>query len=146
MRDFKRYEQGDKQSAAELNRLANELARLGKIAAVPPLKIRSDGTGLTFYSDDEDFWALIDKSTSAGGTNNSAVSYGFQEVFPVGDGTFTIRNGGRRGYTDSNPAYEVNGNAVAFQVVLMRFGSRGEYLFSSCCGTQSLSSSSSSGG
>jgi hypothetical protein len=93
----------------------------------------------------QSFWAVIQSKGEASSSSSSssgpettgccqADPYGWQEIQPVGDGTWELLEGGRAGTPDLNPGYELNGNCIEVgSIVRIRPGYESEFLFDQCC-------------
>lgn len=116
------FQPGSQISANALQRLAAEVMRQGKITAQYPLEASDSGAGINLRLVEREFYAIV--------TDVDGLAHAWQEIQPVGDGTWSIYDEGRVGTLDENPAYESNGNAVAVDtVVYLRPGSFTEYVF-----------------
>lgn len=122
-------------SASETNRLWNELERSRNLSVAAPLELHDSATGPMIRWNETTIRAVINFVEGGGGSSSASSSglgtaYGWEEISPFGDGTWTFTPEGRYGTPITNPAYEANGEPVDVGTfVLLHPGFNGEYIF-----------------
>lgn len=135
MRQIQSVHPGKAISATDFNNLLSEVKAMANLSTEPPLEIVQGQLRLVPQS----FWAVIQsKGEASSGPETvgccQADRFGWQEIQPVGDGTWELLDGGRAGTPDLNPGYELNGNCIDVgSIVRIRPGYESEFLFDQCC-------------
>jgi hypothetical protein len=99
------FRPGERLSAAELNAIRRELARLGNISFVPPIAGMIEGVGVgIWYTGAPDLYVKL-TSGGAGG------KYAWTRQVEVTGGGWANAPGSPSGTTAADPAWEINSNA-----------------------------------
>lgn len=115
------FKPGEHLSAAKLNDLADQVARLGNLSVSPPLQLTHGPYGWAMAWDDGAFWATVTANSTPGSPGPAHVvrqiaftASGFEQVQPVREVTAT----------------EVNGQVAADGSVVRVWLSDGRWVFS----------------
>src|SRR5437868_6478610 len=110
MRQIDSVHSGKPISAKDFNNLLAQVQALSSFATEPPLEYVLGMLRLVPQS----FWAVVKSKGHASSSSSSssgpvttgccqADPYGWQEIQPLGDGTWELLDGGRAGTPDLNP-------------------------------------------
>ena len=99
------FRAGQTLGAAVLNEIVDELERLGKVYAEPPLVFANDASGIRFAVNAGETWWVKLTSVGTGG------KYAWARQRGVTGGTWAAHPGGQTGTTTTDPAVETTGKA-----------------------------------
>lgn len=126
---------GQRPSASAWNKLTDEVENLTRLNVEPPLELEAAHGSYSLRFIEQEIWAKITGNDE--GDNSEAdppiIAYSWEQVYPVGDGTYEVLDGGLEGEVDPAllaPAYERNNTAVPDDTIVRLYpGTDGEFLF-----------------
>lgn len=121
------FHPGHDLKASEINKIVREVMRLSKGDSTTGADTASGWKSRTL---EPELWAQIT------GVDIPSGRYFWAEVFPLGDGRFEVKQGGRACVdVDVNPAYEVNNSTVSKNAIVRMYpGRNGEWYFGNAVG------------